>query len=295
VRRLRLFRVAAIVPIVAGLLAGQTAKPKPKPPAAPAGPPLQLVSPVVSQFEDGTPLEGGQHLIVGEIGFFRFAAVNYKVSDAGKVQLSAKVQVFDSRGTAIAPVDELAIATALSEEDKDWRPRFHSQFQLPGIAPSGNYRVHYEATDEQSHQNASGDASFTVDGPNVAPSDKLAIQQMAFYRGADDEVPIGVAAYRPGDMIWVKFFVTGYKHAQQNAMDVTYDVSVTDAAGKQLFAQENAAVEKNQAFYPQPWVPGAFSLTLQPGTLKATYTVAITARDAIGKQNVTEKAEFKVE
>jgi len=292
VGHLTLFRIAAMVLIAAELLSAQTAKPKP---AAPAGPPLQLVSPVVSQFEDGAGLEGAQHLIVGEIGFFRFAVVNYKVSDAGKVQLSAKVQVFDSRGAAIAPVDELAIATALSEEDKDWRPRFRSQFQLPGIAPPGNYRVHYETTDGQSHQKASGDAAFTVDGPNVEPSDTLVIRQMAFYRGADDEVPIGVAAYRPGDMIWVKFFITGYKHGEQNAMDVTYDVAVTDTAGKQLFAQENAAVEKNQAFYPQPWVPGVFSLTLQPDTVKATYTVSITAHDAIGKQNVTEKAEFKVE
>jgi len=292
VRRLKFLRVAAVISLAAGLLAGQTAKPRA---AVAAGPPIQLVSPVVSQFEDGSALEGGQHLIVGEIGFFRFAVVNYKVADTGKVQLSAKVQVFDSRGTAIAPVDELAIATSLSEEDKDWRPRFRSQFQLPGIAPPGNYRVHYEATDEQSRQKASGDATFTVDGPNVDPSDQLVIRQMAFYRGADDEVPIGVAAYRPGDMIWVKFFITGYKHGEQNAMDVTYDVAVTDAAGKQLFAQENAAVEKNQAFYPQPWVPGVFSLTLKPDTMKATYTVSISAHDAIGKQNVTEKAEFKVE
>lgn len=289
---LRFFGVAAVIPVAAGLLAGQNTKPKP---AAAAGPPLQLVSPVVSQFEDGSGLEGAQHLIVGEIGFFRFAVVNYKVADTGKVQLSAKVQVFDSRGTAIAPVDEQAIATALSEEDKDWRPRFRSQFQLPGIAPPGNYRVHYEATDELSHQKASGDATFTVDGPNVEPSDTLVIRQMAFYRGADDEVPIGVAAYRPGDVVWVKFFVTGYKHGEQHSMDVTYDVAVTDAAGKQLFAQENAAVEKNQAYYPQPWVPGAFSLTLQPDSAKVAYTVSITAHDAIGKQNVTEKAEFKVE
>ena len=291
-RRLKFLRITVLVPIAAGLLAGQTAKPRA---ASAAGPPLQVTAPVVSQFEDGAALEGGQHLIVGEIGFFRFAVVNYKVADTGKVQLAAKVQVFDSRGTAIAPVDELAIATALSEEDKDWRPRFRSQFQLPGIAPPGTYRIHFEATDEQSHQKASGDATFTVDGPNVEPSDTLVIRQLAFYRGADDEVPIGVPAYRPGDMVWVKFFVTGYKHGEQNAMDVAYDVTVTDAAGKQIFAQENAAVEKNQAFYPQPWVPGAFSLTLRPDTVKAAYTVSITAHDAIAKKSVTEKAEFKVE
>jgi hypothetical protein len=96
-------------------------------------------------------------------------------------------------------------------------------------------------------------------------------------------------------MVWVRFDITGYRYGEQNAMDVAYDVAVSDASGKQLFAQENAAVEKSQAFYPQPWVPGSFSLTLQPDTARAAYSVSVTAHDAIGKQNVTEKAGFMVE
>jgi hypothetical protein len=150
-------------------------------------------------------------------------------------------------------------------------------------------------TDEQSHQKSAGDTAFAVDGRDVAPGTSLTIRQIAFYRGPDDEMPLAVAAYRPGEMVWVRFDVTGYKYGEQNAMDVAYDVAVTDATGKQLFSQENAAVEKSQAFYPQPWVPGSFSLTLQPDMDKATYSVSITAHDGIGKQNVTEKADFKVE
>lgn len=234
-------------------------------------------------------------MVVGETGFFRFAAVNFKTSDTGKVQLTGHVQVFDPRGTPIAPTDDIVIGTTLSQEDKDWRPRFHSQFQLPAIAPPGTYKIHFEVTDEQTHQKAGGDTAFAVDGRDVAPSPTLTIRQIGFYRGADDEMPLSVAAYRPGEMVWVRFDVTGYKYGEQNAMDVTYDVGVTDAAGKQLFSQENAAVEKSQAFYPQPWVPGSFSLTLQPDMGKAVYSVSITAHDGIGKQNVTEKAEFKVE
>lgn len=283
------FSVAVIASLA--LLCAQTTRPK----AAPANTPLSTASPIVSQFEDGAGLEGGQKFVVGESGFFRFSVANFKTSDSGKVQLSGHMQVFDPRGVPIAPTDDLNIATGLSDEDKDWRPRFHFQFQIPAIAPPGVYKIHFDVTDEQSHQMASGDTTFGVDGRNVPPSDTLVIRHITFYRNADDEVPLSIIAYRPGDMIWIRFDITGYKHGEQNAIDVSYDVAVTDANGKQLFAQENAAMEKSQAFYPQPWVPGSFSLTLQPDTALAVYTVSITAHDPIGKQMAVEKAEFRVE
>jgi hypothetical protein len=263
-------------------------------PAAPAAPVLETANPVISQFEDGGPLDG-QKLVVGEYAFFRFDVKNFKVSDEGVVKVTGRAQVFDSRGTPLAPADEVAIGTSIRQEDKDWRPRIHTQFQLPGIAPPGTYRIKYEATDEQTHRKASGAVEFEVAGRDVAASAVLAIRGTGFYRGAEEERALGVAAYRPGDTVWVKFDATGFKYGEQNAIDVAYDVAVTGPDGRQVFAQEDAAVEKSQAAYPQPWVPGAFSLTLTGDTSKGTYGVAITARDAIGKQRVTEKAEFKVE
>jgi len=263
-------------------------------PAAPAGPPLQTASAVVSQFEDGESLSGGK-LVVGEYAFFRFEVRNFRVSEEGKVKITGRAQVFDSRGTAIAPPDEVGIATSIRQEDKDWRPRIHTQFQLPGIAPPGTYRIKYEATDEQTHQKATGEATFEVEGREVPQSPVLAIRGIGFYRGPEDEGALGVAAYRPADTVWVRFDATGYKYGEQNAIDVTYDVAVTGPDGKQVFSQENAAGEKSQASYPQPWVPGSFSLKLTADTGKGTYTLTITAHDAVGKQTATEKAEFKVE
>jgi len=255
---------------------------------------LKVSDPVISQFEDGPPV-GGQKLVVGESVFFRFGVLGYKTGEGGKVHLTGHAQVFDARGVAIAPVDEVAIGTSLRDEDKDWKPRLHSQFQLPGLAPPGTYKVKFDATDEQTHQSASGEAVFAVDGKNVAASGALVIRGFGFFHTADDETPLKVAAYRAGDMVWVKFDITGYKYGEQNAIDVAYDVAVTAAEGRTLFTQENAAVEKSQAFYPQPWVPGNFSLTLQPNMTPGMYAVSITARDGVGNQTVTEKAPFRVE
>jgi hypothetical protein len=54
-------------------------------------------------------------------------------------------------------------------------------------------------------------------------------------------------------------------------------------------------VEKSQAFYPQPWVPAMFNLSLQPDTPTGTYTLIITAHDAVGNQMAVGRAGFKVE
>jgi hypothetical protein len=250
---------------------------------------------IVSQFEDGAPLGPDDRIVAGESLYFRFDAAGFRTSDAGKVQLTGHVQAFDPRGTAIVSRDEILIGTSLRDEDKDWKPRLRSQFQVPPIAPPGVYRIHFDLTDEQSHQTAAGDSSFSVAGRDVRESATLAIRDLAFYRTPEDAAALKSPVYRKGDMVWLRFDVTGYKFGDQNAIDVAYDVAVATAAGRQLFSQENAATEKSQAFYPQPWVPGSFSLTLQPDTLPGLYTVSVTARDGTGNQTVTEKAQFRVE
>ncbi len=256
---------------------------------------FRVSDPIVSQFEDGAALAATQRVVPGETVFFRFSAADFKVGDTGKIIMTGHVQAFDPRGTAIISRDEAGVATSLREEDKDYRPRFHFQFQIPSLAPSGAYRIRFDAIDDQTKATASAETTFQVDGRDVPASAQLVLRNFAFYRTADDEAPARSVAYRSGDMVWVKFDITGYKHGEQHAMDVAYDVTVTAPDGKQLFNQENAAVERNQAFYPQPWVPAVFSITLQPNMRPGEYAIAITAHDGIGKQTAVGKGVFRVE
>lgn len=255
---------------------------------------LKIVDAAVSQIEDGQPLGSGT-LTPGETAFFSFQVENYKVGPNGEVRLTGHVQAFDPHGKAISAPDEIVIGTTLSQEDKDWKPKLRSQAQVPPIGPGGAYVIRYDVTDGQTRSKASGEVKFNVAGPEIAPSSELVIHNLGFYRGQDEETPLAVAAYRAGDMVWVKFDIVGYKYGEQNAIDVSYDVAVSTSDGRQLFAQENAAVEKSQAFYPQPWVPGIFNLTLQSTTKPGSYVLTITAHDGIGNQTASAKAVFKVE
>jgi len=256
---------------------------------------LRAVRAVISQSEDGPALVSGLTFQPGDLAFFSFLVENYKTGTTGKVQLTGHVEAFDPRGTPIVPRDEEVIGTTLSQEDKDWKPKVRSQIQIPSIAPPGNYRIKYEVTDQQARQTASGEMVFPVSSKGVEPASALTIRNFGFYRTQEDESALKTVAYRAGDMLWVRFDATGYKYGEQNSIDVAYDVAVLTPDGKQLFSQEDAAAEKSQAFYPQPWVPGVFSLSLQSTMRAGTYTLVITARDGVGKQTAETKAEFRVE
>jgi hypothetical protein len=256
---------------------------------------LKVVRPLVSQSEDGPTLENGLVFEPGDLVYFSFLVENYKIGATGKVQLTGHIQAFDPKDIPIAPMDEAVIGTSVSEEDKEWKPKLRSQIQIPSIAPPGNYKIKYDVTDQQTHQMAAGDLVFPVGGKGVEPAAALVIRNFGFYRTQEDESPLKTVAYRAGDMLWVRFDLTGYKHGDQNSIDVTYDVAVFAPGGKQLFAQENAAVEKSQAFYPQPWVPGAFNLSLQSNMNPGVYTLAITAHDAMENQMAVTRADFRVE
>lgn len=256
---------------------------------------IGIVQAAISQSEDGPPVANGFIFQPGDMAFFSFQVEGYKIGPNGKVQLTGNIEVIDPKGTPLVPVDEEVIGTSVGEEDKKWKPKLRLQFQLPSIGPPGEYKVKYSVIDQQTHRQAFGQTPLRMGGKGVEPAPVLTIRNLGFYRTQDDEAPLRIAAYKAGDILWVRFDVTGYKYGDQNAIDVAYDVAVLAPGGKQLFLQENAAVEKSQAFYPQPWVPGAFNLSLQSTMTPGVYTLVITARDGVGNQSATGRAEFKVE
>ena len=256
---------------------------------------LKVTHAVIAESEDGPAFAQGAVFQPGDVVFFSFLVENYRMGLTGKIQLTGHIQAFDPAGTPIVPRDEELIGTTVSEEDKNWKPKLRLQIQMPSIAPPGNYTIRFEAVDQQSHQTASDEIAFPVGGKGVERSPALAIRNPGFYRAAEDPAPLKIAAYRAGDMLWVRFDIAGYRYGDQNSIDTGYDVEVLSPSGKQMFAEENAAVEKSQAFYPQPWIPATFNLSLDGKMTPGTYTLVITAHDAVGKQTAVERQEFKIE
>jgi hypothetical protein len=260
-----------------------------------AGPALEVVRPLVSQSDGGTPLPPGFTHVPGETLFFTFEMTGYQKSPEEKIQLNYTVDAFDPRGVRIVETVTNSIAAELTPQDKEWRPKVRLEIALPPLADSGTYKIAVHVTDEIAHTAADKAVAVEVRGHEVAPSDSLAIRNFRFFRGEDDHEALAQPTYRPGDPVWARFDITGYRFGPKNAIDVAYGIAIVTAAGRTLWSQPEAAVERADSFYPKRYVPGTMSINLQSTIRPGVYTIRVQAKDAIGQQDFEAKYNFTVE
>jgi hypothetical protein len=258
--------------------------------------PLAIIKPVMSDMEDGPGVASNFIFVPGQFIYLSYHIGGFKASEEQKIHLSYKTDVFDPKGVHLIETLADQMETTLAPEDKNWKPIVRQQFLLPPIAPSGTYKITVQVTDDLAHGAAvTEDIPLTVRGRAVEPSDTLVIRNFHFYRGEEDRDPLAIAAYKPGDTLWARFDIVGYKFGPHNSIDADYGISVVAPSGKVLFTQEVAAEEKTSSFYPKAYVPGSMNLNLQSNIRPGQYSIVLTARDHTGNQTCEAKASFAIE
>jgi hypothetical protein len=251
------------------------------------------------QFEDGPVLPPSHVFIPGETVFFSCRLNGYQMATTGDEQRSVKlawqIQVSDPAGVAV----ELPAAGRIEEpvlpQDKNWLPKFLHSFVVPPYAVGGAYRIAVHVKDEVGGTESASQLEVQVRGLEVEPGDTLVARNLRFLRSEDDGAPLDPAVYRPGEMLWARFEITGYKLADKNHYSVSYGLVVLKEDGEQVFAQPDAAADSKASFYPQRYVPGALSLSLNPGVPAGAYTLVVTMRDEVGQQAAEARGRFRVE
>ncbi len=104
-----------------------------------------------------------------------------------------------------------------------------------------------------------------------------------------------VAAYRPGDAVWARFDMTGYKLGDKNQVDIEYGLTVLREDGSVAYKQPDAATQTIQTFYPQRYQPGELSLNLAKDQPLGKYTIVLDVEDHVGKQMYETRETFSVE
>jgi hypothetical protein len=261
--------------------------------------PLSITNVALSQYEDGPNVPANHYFVPGETIFFSFQITGYKPEgdeDEGLgIRLTWDLEVRDSSGVAVIPPHGGKIAAGLAKEDKNWTPKARHTIELPPFVDSGKYTVSMKVTDEVSKLSATREVQFTVRGGTVEPSSTVVVRNLNFYRDENDAKPAPVPAYRPGDTVWIKFDITGYKFADKNRFEVGYGITVLRPNGEPTLSQPEAAVETDQTFYPRRVLPAMLSLNLPKDVQTGQFTVIITANDKIGEQQHEARATFTVE
>src|SRR5207245_10143584 len=116
------------------------------------------------------------------------------------------------------------------------------------------------------------------------PGEVLVGPILSSYRCEEDSAPLSVAAYVPGDTLWARLDITGYKLGSGNSIDLDYGIAVLAPGGKVLYTQPQPAVEKTASFYPQAHTPGSMNLSLEKGIKPAQYTILLTVPDQTDNQ-----------
>ncbi len=237
----------------------------------------------------------GSSFLPGETIFYSFQIAGYGESPVKKIRLSYRIEATDPRGVRIMePIESIFDAT-LHDEDKQWQPKLRASLPLPPVAPSGTYKISTLVTDDISHLTAASETTVQVSGHDVPPSPELTIRNFTFHRTEEDAHPLPAAVFRPGDTLFARFDIAGFRYAEHNTIGVTYDVAVLNGTGKKIYSQEHAAEDKSYSYYPKPYVPGAMSLNLQPDMRPGDYTILVTVHDEVGRQTFEARQPFQLE
>ena len=263
--------------------------------------PLAIVRPVFARSEDGPPEASDEDFVPGETIHFSCQAEGYrkvdKPNDYGKqdVSLKFRIEVRDINGAMLKPVEEGKIETTVTQEDKDWKPKLRDTIVVPPLADTGEYMVLIKLSDELAKAAVEKTAVFHIKGRDVAPSDALIVRNFRFLRNEDDAKPLRVAAYRPGDSVWARFDMTGYKLGEKNQVDIEYGLTVLGEDGSVAYTEPQAANQKIQTYYPQRYQPGELNLNLAKDQPLGKYTIVLSVRDNLGKQMYETRETFSVE
>ncbi len=286
-----IFAAAALSPQASGQASGQA-------PSQAPGKKVAIERLALHQFEDGPVLDPSYEFVPGETAYFSCRVTGYQIvkqEQEQSVKLSWQMRAVDPSGMPIEKDQAGRIEDHLLPQDKSWLPKFISSFIVPTFAPTGTYRITVKIVDEAANVEAAGELVFRVRGHSVESSDTLIARNFQFLRAENDRSAMTSAIYHPGETLWARFDIAGYKFGDGNLFSVDYGLAVLHPNGDQVFAQPVAASESKASFYPQRYVPGALSLTLDPNVPKGSYLLMITVRDKLGDQSWETKQPFQIE
>ena len=168
---------------------------------------------------------------------------------------------------------------------------------MPSSAPDGDYHVEIRVTDRIAERDTRRRVTFRVRGEAVQPSDTLEIRRLEYARS--ERGPwFPSRTFSIADRIWARYKIVGYRVSPENQVWVEHDLAVldvedSDAEDNVLVSQINAAVQRDQSFYPPRFLPTVFEVELedpQPGE----YRLQVNVRDRIGHQSSFLESKFSL-
>lgn len=261
-----------------------------------AAPALKIVGSAVSDIDGGSANAATFEYRPGQVVYFTCRISGYTQAKDQHVHLAYSVQAMDSHGVPVAELAENTVDAEVAPQDKEWLPKVEVPISLPSLLFSGEYKIVAKVQDLVAKTSDELTVPFKVrSADNVQPSDSLAVSAFRFLRNEDDTKAAERAAYRPGDHLWAKWAIVGFRSGPGNKVDVSYVTSILGPDGKTLWTQPQAEGEQEDSFYPKPYIEAEMGIEIQAKIKPGQYQLMVQAKDAIGKQTCEIKQSFTIE
>lgn len=259
---------------------------------------LSIVQAGIQTSEDAPFAPKNYEFLPGEYLHFTFTIFGYqteKTADTIRLHLEYTVDVEDSTGVQLTPPESGTIQDELHPQDSDWLPKRRLSFQLPSQVAAGSFTLQVTVKDLVAKTEIKKAFSFRIGGRKLQASDTLDVQNFHFYRDESEKEPLDVVAYRPGDTIWARYDIVGFKTDAKHAYKVNYALTVYRPDGTVFLSAPKAGEQSSADFYAAQFIPGVLNLTTTADTPHAEYTIVLTVQDEIGKQTFEHKYPFRLE
>ncbi len=265
-----------------------------------ADPTLAIVDAGVQQSEDAPRVTSGFRFLPGDYLYFEFGIAGFSVksehrNEVRKISLSYELGLEDAKGVPLAPFSSGAIQAELNPEDKHWTPKRRASFLIPSFVAAGDFHVHVTVKDLVANSETSEDFPFHIGGIGIQAANAITLEGFRFLRGENDGEPLAIAAYNPGDTVYVRFEMLGFKTGSRNEYHLSYGITVLGPDGKPFVEQPKAAELADSSFYPAQYLPGDLTVTTAANSSRGGYVLMITVHDLIAKTSYQVKKVFSLE
>lgn len=261
---------------------------------------LAIVDAGIEASEDAPFVPAGYSFLPGDYLYFTFQIAGFTAHSLNRgevrtISLTYKVVPQDANGVPLTEPVTDSIKAELNNEDKNWTPKRRTSFLLPSYLAAGDFRVRVEALDEFGKVEITKDFPFHMGGVHIEGLPSLNVQHFEFLRHEDDRQPLDIPAYSPGDVVFARFDMAGFKLAGDNTYSLEYGLAITQPNGKPFLDAPHAADLKASSFYPAQFLPGVIHITTPPNSVKGTYLLTLTVHDLNGNTKYETKKSFSIE
>lgn len=261
---------------------------------------LAVIDGGVQRSEDAPYVPKDFQFLPGEFVYFTFHIAGFatkanQTTQVKSLSLEYEVTPQDSNHVPLTESLKDKITADLSSEDKNWTPKRRASFLLPSYVAAGEFNIHVVARDLIAKTETTRDYPFHIGGVHIGPASLIQAEGFDFLRNQDDANALELPAYAPGDTVWARFQMIGFKNETGNKYKLSYGVKILRPDGKTFLDEPRAAQISSDSFYPAQFVPGELQITTPKNAAHGSYVLTLTVQDLVANQSSELKRSFTVE